>query len=195
MVRSLLFWVLISLAINALAGLVGFAIAADQLARVPMSANADGIVVLTGGSGERIRKAAKLLQAKKAPRLLVSGINPKVSRQDLIKLSGLSIIELDCCVDLDVQAKNTTGNARQIAAWSRSKNYTSLLVVTSGYHMPRAMVELQTVLPDTVLYPVAVPNTGAARQHAMRRTITEYAKYLVVLFRGLQTPIQTKESR
>jgi uncharacterized SAM-binding protein YcdF (DUF218 family) len=180
----LIFWIFISLAINALSGFIGFVLAVDQLVLAPVNTTADGIVVLTGGSGERIQKATRLLQDKKAPRLLVSGLNPQVSQQDLMDISGLSASELACCVDLDVQALNTLGNARQIAKWSSSNSYSNLLVVTSGYHMPRAMLELQRVLPETELYQVSVASTGPSKQHMIRRTITEYGKYLVVLLQG-----------
>ncbi|PHR63161.1 MAG: hypothetical protein COA47_00670 [Robiginitomaculum sp.] len=184
MVRAFGFWLSISLGVNLVAGFVAFAIATERMNAASSPSPAKGIVVLTGGSGERIRHAAWLLQKQSGQRLLVSGVNPKVSQQDLLNLSGLSKANLQCCVDVDVQAQNTIGNARQIALWANAHRYDSLLVVTSGYHMPRALLELQAVLPGVQLQAVAVRSNGPARQRMVRRTLVEYAKYLVVLLFG-----------
>ena len=47
----------------------------------------------------------------------------------------------------------------------------SLIVVTAGYHMPRALAELRRALPDVTLYPVPVqpPAMRARRRHRPAR--------------------------
>jgi len=194
MIRALIFWIVVSLAINVLTGLVAFAMATAEAPKPALPQSTAGIVVLTGGSGERIRRAAQLLQNKTGQRLLVSGVNPKVSEPDLLGLSGLSSQDLSCCLDVDRHAMNTRGNARQIAIWAKIHNYDHLLVVTSGYHMPRTLLELQAALPTTALWPVSVASTGPAKQHLLRRSVTEYAKYLVVLVLGVPEPNGTEAS-
>jgi len=194
MIRPFIFWILVSLAINVLSGLVAFALVTTTPPLTPPPQNTAGIVVLTGGSGERIRRAAQLLQNKTGQRLLVSGVNPKVSEPDLLGLSGLSAKDLNCCVDIDRHAMNTRGNAQQISIWAKVHNYDRLLVVTSGYHMPRALLELQAAVPNAHLVPISVKSTGPAKPHLLRRSVTEYGKYLVVLLLGVPQPAVTKAS-
>ncbi len=58
---------------------------------------------------------------------------------------------MTCCVDLDRTAVNTTTNATETRRWVRERGFKSLIVVTSNYHMPRAMAELSHQLPDISL--------------------------------------------
>lgn len=181
MMRSFGFWVLVSVMVNLAAGLVAFSAATDRMTALAIPVPTDAIVVLTGGSGERIKQAGILLQQQKGTRLLISGVNPKVTQADLRKLTGLSKAELDCCVDVDEQAKNTNGNARQVSLWAQEKGYDSLLVVTSSYHMPRALLLFRQEMPGIDLTPAPTRSTGSAQQHAARRTLFEYGKFLVAL--------------
>ena len=61
------------------AGLMAFAARADRSTPAPDPPPADGIVVLTGASGERIDAALRLLEAGKARRLLISGVGRHVT--------------------------------------------------------------------------------------------------------------------
>ena len=47
-----------------------------------------------------------------------------------------------CCVDLDHSAINTIGNAVETRRWVMARGFQSLIVVTSNFHMPRALAEL-----------------------------------------------------
>src|SRR5690606_7359360 len=95
----------------------------------------------------------------------------------------------DCCVDLGFDAEDTLGNAQEIAAWVDAKGYDSLIVVTSDYHMPRAILEIRGLSPETELipHPVRTPSLDSARwwrsSSGARRMTLEYCKYLVVLTR------------
>ncbi len=95
----------------------------------------------------------------------------------------------DCCVDLGFQATNTVGNARETARWAHSRQFDSLIVVTSDFHMPRAMLELKGALPQATLIPYPVRTTELDARHwwrseaGARRMIVEYDKYLAILFR------------
>lgn len=153
----------------------------------PQSANA--IVVLTGASTLRLETGLKLLQAGKGERLLVSGVNPQATRDDIQDVTKAGQRLYNCCVDLGFSATDTVGNGRETAAWADQHGYDSLIVVTAAYHMPRAMLVLRAAMPDVRLTPYPVATTSPDLDHwwrhsiDVRRVILEYDKYLAVLVR------------
>lgn len=171
------------------AGLLAFADRIARLTPAPDPPVADGVVALTGASDRRLEAAAKLLEDGKAQRLLVSGVNPRASRSDLLGVTGAVKRTFDCCVDLGFAAADTLGNARETAAWARSRRFHSLILVTADYHMPRAMLELRSALPEDEItaFPVVTESLDARRWpdhwQSARRMIVEYCKYLVILGR------------
>ena len=155
-------------------------------------APAEGVVALTGAnSNERIAAAVQLLTERKGQRVLVSGVDRRVTRPQLRAATGAVRRIYDCCVDLGFTAADTVGNARETADWARAMRYRSLTIVTSDYHMPRAMLELRAVLrpPAFRLETWAVPTAALkARQWwrspgALRLMVVEYDKYLAILAR------------
>lgn len=166
-------------------GFVGFL---SQLRAVELkpSRNADGIVVLTGGSS-RVSDAMELLAGGYGQRLLISGVHPasgatEISRSlpDSDAPAGL----LACCVDLDRSAVNTRSNAAETKRWARERNFHSLIVVTSNYHMPRAIVEMTHAMPDVELIPFSVIGERWRDEPwwtsgtTLRLLLSEYAKYV-----------------
>ncbi len=135
-------------------GFVLFATAVTR-DRVDPDLRADGIVVLTGGE-LRIAEGARLLARGKARRMLISGVNPRTSRHDLMRLSGLSEAQFNCCVDLGYGALDTIGNATETRIWAEQRQFSSVIVVTSSYHMPRGLAELALEMPRVQLVPHAV---------------------------------------
>ena len=172
-----------------LAGLLAFADRIERMTPATDPGRADGIVVLTGASDARINEALRLLAGGRGERLLVSGVNRQVQRGELREVTAGSNRLFDCCVDLGFEAEDTVGNAQEIAAWSEAKRYDSLIVVTSDYHMPRAMLEIRGQLRNAELlpYPVATPSLNAdswwRTGTGQRRMVVEYSKYLAVLVR------------
>ena len=157
-------------------------------AEPPENAKADAIVALTGGAS-RIQDALQLLQEGRGRRLLITGVNPNTSRRELIRQTASPDALFDCCVDLDWRAMNTIGNAEEARKWAERGGFRSLIVVTSGYHMPRSMAELNHVMPDVdlVAYPV-VPER--LRDHpwwrdpqAARLLLGEYVKFVAAVAR------------
>src|SRR5262245_34225426 len=97
---------------------VGFVIFARAVASYvpgPLP-RADGIVVLTGGE-LRLSTGARLLKEGRGARLLISGVNPQTSRDDLRRISGLSERLFSSRVDIDYAAHTTSGNADETRAW------------------------------------------------------------------------------
>jgi uncharacterized SAM-binding protein YcdF (DUF218 family) len=144
---------------------------------------ADGIVVLTGGP-IRIAEGARLLGEGRAERLLISGVNQKIGRPSLLKLSGLGEQTFNCCVDLGYAALDTIGNAAETRRWAEALHYNKLIVVTASYHMPRSLAELARVMPDTELIPhPVVPESLRQKSWWLNRTalrilVAEYVKFL-----------------
>ena len=174
-----------------LVGLFAFADRVRNLTPAPEPARADAIVALTGPSAERVNAAIRLLEERKGRRVLISGVNREVRRQELRALTPGSNRLFNCCVDLGFEAENTTGNAQEIAAWARAKGYDNLIVVTSDYHMPRSLVEIRSAAPGVVLTPYAVstPSLDNSRWWkaavTSRRMTLEYLKYQAALGRAL----------
>jgi len=150
---------------------------------------ADAIVVLTGAR-DRIAAAMRLLEAGRGARLLISGVNPEVSRDDLEALIGGPGTRFACCVDLGFEARTTDGNAAETALWAAENSYRSLIVVTSTYHMPRSLIVLSREMPGVILIPHPVAYRGGAADRApgplaaARLLVPEYAKYVITVLRA-----------
>jgi uncharacterized SAM-binding protein YcdF (DUF218 family) len=163
-------------------GFVVFANVATREAASPVQP-ADAIVVLTGGE-QRIQEAVRLLSEGKARRLLISGVSRHTSKEDARRLTGLDARLFDCCVDVGYRAQDTSGNAEETCAWAASWGFSSLIVVTASYHMPRSLIEIGRTLPGVRLIPHPVlPKSFRTEPwwlHAgtARILISEYVKYL-----------------
>ena len=160
----------------------------DFLSKVPPTEakparNADGVVVLTGGSS-RVSDALELLSAGYGHRLLISGVHPTNGYSEIQRTLPESQRLLACCVDLDRSAVNTRSNATETRRWVTERGFHSLIVVTSNYHMPRAILELSHAMPDIELVPFAVVGDSWREEPwwtsgaALRLLLSEYAKYL-----------------
>ncbi len=149
--------VVAALAVVFVGAAMGFVAFLSQLrgAEVAPAGHADGIVVLTGGSS-RVSDAMELLAAGYGKRLLISGVHPTNAASDISRSLPDNQSLLGCCVDLDRSAVNTRSNAAQTRRWVRERGFRSLIVVTSNYHMPRAIVEMSHAMPDIALIPFAV---------------------------------------
>ena len=75
-------------------------------------------------------------------------------------------------ITLGRAATTTRGNAAEIAAWARAAQLRSIRVVTAGYHMPRATLELRRALPEATLlaHPVVPARLREAGAAARLRT-------------------------
>lgn len=167
--------------------LAGFALYSGRVMSigVPDAPRADAIVVLTGGDG-RLQSAATLLDEQRGSRLLISGVHPDVTEDELRTAMSVDTARFACCVDLGREAADTAGNAREIAQWVETNQFGSIIVVTSDYHIPRSLLELAAILPDTdlVAYPVHTHRPWASLRSAQRWSL-EYLKYVAVLGREI----------
>ncbi len=136
----------------------------------------DGIVALTGGAG-RVEIALHLLAEGRARLALVSGVGGAAEFAALARRAGVDPA-LGERVTLGRAAQSTRGNAVETAAWARAHAVRSLIVVTAGYHMPRALMELARTLPDVTLYPATVPAQMTPLGGRWRLLAGEYTKWL-----------------
>ncbi len=167
-----------------LAGFVWFAVTAGE--SEPSTETADGIVALTGGPA-RIEDALELLARGRGRWALITGVNPATSKGELTRMNPAHAQLFDCCVELDKLAINTHGNAVKTRDWVEARRLKSVIVVTSNWHMPRAMLELQRILPGVKLIPHAVtadPDRASrvpVQEPSFRIIASEYVKYLLAM--------------
>ena len=168
-------------------GFIVFANGVDREHSEPQR-SADGIAVLTGGMS-RIDEAMKLLAEGKAKRVLITGVNRTTTTEELKELASQGDQYFTCCVDIDKEARNTIDNATETSEWVALHHYGSIIVVTSNYHMPRALAELARVMPGVTLIPYSVVDNNVHLERwwtypgTTRLLLSEYLKYLPALTR------------
>jgi uncharacterized SAM-binding protein YcdF (DUF218 family) len=150
---------------------------------IKLERGADGIVALTGGAS-RINDAMELLQQRRGNRLLISGLNRSTTPDEIARLNPEFADKVGCCVDFD-WSLNTLGNAREVKRWTERRNFRSLIVVTSNYHMPRALAELAHQMPEVALiaFPVVKAEPWWSNATAARLMVLEYVKLVFAKLR------------
>ena len=196
--------ILIGCAAFAVVVFAGFLAFASSLPRaeIKLASSADGIVVLTGGAS-RIVDAVELLATGRGKRLLISGVHPTTTPSELLRVNPDFERLLKCCIDLGREATNTIGNAVETGNWVRERNFRSLIVVTSGWHMPRALIEIENEIPGVTLVPFPVVSERMRDEPwwhdapTIRLLVVEYVKYVASFMRVRLDPasVATGEPR
>jgi len=184
------------LAVGAAVLVVGFGVFVWHLPsrQVALDRDADGIVVLTGGTS-RVNDGLELLAAHRGKRLLITGVNPGTTTTDIAREIPNHKDLLASHVDLDYSALNTLGNATQARLWANDHGFRSLIVVTSAYHMPRALAELEHQLPHATLIPYPVLSDRLriepwwSNGDTAKLVMSEYLKYLFANVRMRFEPV------
>lgn len=156
-----------------------------SLKKTNLTDKTDAIVVLTGGQN-RLDVAIKLLEDDYAGKLYISGVDEKVTRQELLALLNSRAELEECCIESGKEATDTVGNAIETMQWINKNNLQSLRVVTSLEHMPRAMVEFKRFMPNIKMIEHPV---GSWRPENINYIYLsqEYSKYIISLIRARAT--------
>jgi hypothetical protein len=191
--RGLIFGGLLAVLIAAL-GFVAFA------SSVPAYGNDDCRLSRRDRRAHRRRfahcRCRRTACAGRGKRLLISGVNPTTTPEELTRVNPDFERLLDCCIDLGHDAANTIGNAVETGRWVRDRNFRSLIVVTSGWHMPRALIEIENELPDVRLIPYPVVSDRMRDEDwwsdalTVRLLLIEYVKYIASYLRVRLDPAQ-----
>jgi len=141
---------------------------------------ADAIVVLTGGRG-RVEEGIKLYRENQATWLFLIGVDPLVHKSDLFRehkneRGGEGVF-------LEKISRNTLENALQARELIVRKDVHSIKLITSRYHMKRAILIFQNVLPkDVAIYPHPVDSKNLKEEWwshggSFRLLMSEFYKY------------------
>ncbi len=145
----------------------------------------DAIIVLTGGEG-RIKAGLNLLSAKRSSHLFITSVHNLLDEQNVRnRWSGQSTLP-DCCIVLDHTADSTAQNALAARQWISEYNakintanddvaanpINNIRLVTSNYHMPRAILDFQRLLPAITIYAPSVIEFIALRGFDLSIAIT-----------------------
>jgi uncharacterized SAM-binding protein YcdF (DUF218 family) len=155
--------------------LLGFIFFGVTLAGPAGDQHTDAAVVITGGPG-RIEHAMDVLKKGQARRLLISGVDPSVTKKDLgARLGGMAPL-LKCCVDLGTESVDTRSNAEEAKRWMDKHRFHSFRLITSDWHMRRANYEFRRVFGGSgdMIVVDAVPT-----QPKFTTLFAEYNKYLL----------------
>lgn len=155
---------------------LGFVLFAVTLGK-PASASepiTDAAVVLTGAPG-RIEHGIDVLKSGKTRRLFVDGVDPSVTKSDLARRIRGSARWLACCVELGSESVDTRSNAEEAQRWLLRHQYKSLRLITSDWHMRRALYEFHRALGSK--YRV-VPD-AVATEPSFLTLFSEYNKLLL----------------
>lgn len=170
-----------------MAGFISFTTRIENLRPPTSTLKADGIVVWTGKGGGRLETGASLLRQNIGERLLISGVNEKTSLKTIKALLILPDEKADCCIDLDYNAEDTIGNARETANWAHAFGYEHIILVTSAYHMPRAEIEIGAAIGHIKITPYPVVNKNRERWYLngarFKRLFQEYGKLCLAYLR------------
>jgi uncharacterized SAM-binding protein YcdF (DUF218 family) len=153
------------------------------------------IVILTGGSN-RIKDGLKIINnvdifTKANLKILISGTGKGFTKKSLKEMLTLNINLklLECCIELESISKDTYSNASETYKWVKVNNINKFILITSNYHMPRAILEFKNKMPnlEIFIYPITPKNHDITNWLNSSETFSlifiEYSKLLIASLR------------
>jgi uncharacterized SAM-binding protein YcdF (DUF218 family) len=118
---------------------------------------ADAVVMFAGGRGERLPVARRLAERGVAPTLVVmNGADPVWPQANALCAGNHAFTVICPTPDPDT----TRGEARTAAALASDQGWTSLILVTSDYHLHRAHILLQRCFDGDIAVVAAHRDAG-----------------------------------
>lgn len=159
-----------------------------------MTQKTDAIIVLTGGN-HRIHTGLDLFARGLSHNLFISGVHASVSRQDILNIRRDKPEIPECCLTLGREATTTQENATEAKAWidkqkQKGTPITSIRLVTSTYHMRRALLEFQRAIKNVTLIPHSVEQTDYTPSDLKFWALT-FEEYNKIIYRKTAFMIHT----
>ena len=144
-------------------------------------------IVLTGGNN-RVKKSLQIFfQIKnKNKNLFISGVGKGFNKKTLKKLTKQNLNNeeiIECCIQIEGLSRDTFSNAVESLKWVKSKRINSFVLLTNNYHMPRAMLEFETIFKDIKITPYIFVDKNKIWWKKKINYISEYFKYKLTYFR------------
>ena len=160
------------------------------------SNKASNIVILTGGSN-RIKDGLKIINnldksSIMNTKLLISGTGKGFTISNVTKLlpkNQYLNMFVKCCIKLDSKSQNTYSNAIETLKWAKRNNIKTFILITSNYHMPRAVLEFKAQMPNfkIILHPITPKrhdlNNWMYSFETFSLIFIEYTKFLIATAR------------
>lgn len=146
----------------------------------PRDVGTDAIIVLTGGRG-RVEEGIRLYRQHRGTWLFLVGVDPSVRKNELYQMH-------DATRDaghlvLEQMSRNTLENAIYSRELILKHKVRSVCLITSRYHMKRALLIFRSVLPkDIAVYPFPVDSKNLKERWwshggSVRLLFGEFYKY------------------
>jgi len=174
---------------------------AEPLLVVDHPLPADAIVAFAGGVGEsgkagggyqeRVKQAIELYRQGQAPRLIFSsGYTFAFREADVMRELAVSHGVPASAIILETKAANTYENVDFVREILDRQNWRSILLVSSPYHMRRALLTWRKVAPEITVIPIPVPQSqfyshgyGASLEQ-IRGILHEYLAIIAYWWQG-----------
>ena len=90
---------------------------------------------------------------------------------------------IDCCVMIDKKSTDTFSNAKQTKVWIEKLRLRSISLITSNYHMPRALMIFNTFIYDVKIIPYVLNDKGDNKNIDFDVLLIEYFKFKLAKIR------------
>ena len=135
----------------------------------------DAAIVLTGDK-YRINKGLELINKNIVDNLLISGVNKNINKNLIQQKFKNSKAIFDCCIEIENISRNTFENARESYSWMKNKNFNSLIIITSNYHLPRAQLEFSRFIKkENILF---ISSDAFLENSSIKKLFVEYIKFI-----------------
>ena len=135
---------------------------------------------------DRILKAESLIKAKKAPLLFISGTTGKIFTEEipeslqlknwLVKRNFNEIFFNEKKIIIDIKSRTTYENILELKNFVQENKIKKILLVTSAFHLPRAMLLINKIINKTNINLIVTP---IPCDYQAREIFNNYLDYII----------------